>query len=575
MTKKKTAKSAFENLQWKNLSAETKKNIEAAVFNDVQQQLYRRQLMLGASDVNTSPLSRTYWEMFGYPECIDKYEYQKMYDRNPVAHRVVELYPAECWQSKPEILDSDAPASSHFETQIRDLFERYSIWSMLRRVDVLSGIGNFGILLMGVGDGKALNEPVDLSPLPNGEPRRYKLQYIRAFPHSQVSIAASEANKSNRRYGHPTMYRIQFQPNDLITDVEGFVDLSMQDVHWTRVIHIADNREVSEIYGIPRLQLVYNALLDLEKVFGSSGEMFWKGAYPGFVVEATDNQLGTVQIDSESIRHEIEKYENNLQRWMALKNAHVNPLSSSYSDPSNHIKTCLDQIALAVGCPMRILLGSERGELASSQDGVIWRKRLMERQNSYITPYIIRPVVQYLINCGVVDPPYDRDFHVEWPDLSTETKTEVYGIRSQQLAFLSQYKNDGLSEFISPADFLIKFCDFSDKECELLLANAKRERQKKLMEDAAQLMAQDLGLGGEEGAGGMGGMGGMGGDLGMGGMGGLGGDLGMGGMGGDLGDLGGDLGMGGMGGMGGADLADQGNLTTPPDDQNASAVPPV
>ena len=564
-------KNKKNGVTWNSLSNQTQEKIEAAVFNDVQQQLYRRQLMLGAQDVNTSPLDRTYWQMFGYPECITKYEYQKMYDRNPVAHRVVELYPAECWQQLPKIYDSDAPAKSSFEIQIDELFHKHNIWSMLRRVDVLSGIGNFGILLMGVGDGKSLREPVDLSPLPNGERRKYKLQYIRAFPHSQVTISASETNKMSRRYGHPEYYRIQFQPNDFITDIEGNIDLSEQDVHWTRVIHVADNREVSEIYGIPRLQLVYNALLDLEKVFGSSGEMFWKGAYPGFVVEATDNQLGTVQIDSESIRHEIEKYENNLQRWMALKNAHVNPLSSSYSDPSNHIKTCLDQIALAIGCPMRILLGSERGELASSQDGVLWRKRLMERQGSYITPFIIRPVVQYLINCGMVDVPYDRDFHVEWPDLSTETEAEIFNIRSQKLAFMSQYKADGLSDFMSKRDFLIKFCDFTDAECDTMLENAKVDKHEKLMEDAAQLQQMDLGLQSAEGGagggmgGGMGGLGGMdmaglggGGDLGGlggGGLGGLGGDLG--GMGGDLGGLGGDMGGG---------LADQGGLETPPDD---------
>ena len=360
MAKKKGLKA---EVTWENLSEEAKHDLEVAVFNDVQQQLYRRQLMLGAQDLNTSPLSRTYWEMFGYPECIDKYEYQKMYDRNGVAHRVVELFPVECWQQVPQIYDSDAPAQSQFELQIRDLFRRHNIWSILRRVDVLSGIGNYGVLLMGVGDGKPLREPVDLTPLPNGEPRKYKLQYIRAFPHSQVSIIQSVSDKSSRRYGHPLYYLIQSQPNNFLTDIEGNLDMTQQEVHWTRIIHIADNREVSEIFGIPRLQLVYNTLLDLDKVFGSSGEMFWKGAYPGFVVEATDNQLGTVQIDSESIRHEIEKYENNLQRWMALKNAHVNPLSSSYSDPSNHVKACLEQIALAIGCPMRILMGSERGEI--------------------------------------------------------------------------------------------------------------------------------------------------------------------------------------------------------------------
>lgn len=240
---------------------------------------------------------------------------------------------------------------------------------MLRRADILSGIGNFGILLMGVGDNKPLSEPVEI-----GENIKHKLQYVRPFPQAQIEIAASEMDKRNPRYGHPTMYRIQFQPWDIELD-GGFTDMSMQEVHWTRVVHIADNREISEIYGIPRLQLVYNACLDLEKIFGSSGEMFYKGAYPGFMVQATDNLLNTVQLDSESIRSEVEKYENNLQRWMAIKNATIQSLSSSYADPAGHVEVCINQIAIGIGCPVRILLGSERGELASNQDAVIWKKR--------------------------------------------------------------------------------------------------------------------------------------------------------------------------------------------------------
>ena len=515
-------------------------NRDVAVHNnseEVSQQLYRRQLALGqnSGEVNTSPLNRDYYAQFGYPEVISKFDYQRMYDRDPVAHRVVELYPAECWQQLPMILDSDAPTQSDFETQIATLFSVHNIWGMMRRADILSGIGNFGIMLMGIGDGKNLNEPVDTHDA-NGKPIKYKLQYVRVFPHSQVDIAQFEMDRTNHRFGHPKMYRIQFQPNDLVTDIDGYVDLTVQNVHWTRIIHIADNREVSEVFGVPRLQRVYNALLDLNKVFGSSGEMFYKGAYPGFVVEATDNLLGTVQLDSESIRKEVEKYENNFQRWMALKNAHVNPLSSSYSDPSGHVEVCLNRIAVAMGCPVRILLGSERGELASSQDAVIWKKRLMERQTSYITPFIIRPVVRYLVKYGIVDPPYDMDFHVEWPDLSTDTPADIYAIREKQIQFIVGYKD--VQQFMSPTDYFVKFCEMTEEEVQTMMEHADAYNKEQIDKQAAMLINQPQAGGGPD----MGG--GMGGDMG-GGMGGPGAgpDMGGGGGGGDMGGLEGLMGM--------------------------------
>ena len=456
---------------------------EVSVFNDVGQSLFRRRLMLNAppGEVNTHPLNRDIWTQVGYPTTIDKFAYQRMYDRNPVAHRVVELYPMECWQQLPTIYDQDAPAQSEFEKKINQVFSSLNMWGMLRRIDILSGIGHFGVLLLGVGDGKPLNEPVLV-----GKEQNLAVNYIRAFPHSQVEITQSESDRTNPRYGHPTMYRIQFQSQDQPVE-GGFVDLSMQEVHWTRIVHIADNREVSEIYGVPRLQRCYNSLLDLEKVLGSAGEMFYKGAYPGFAVEATDNMLGTVSFDSDSIRNELAMYENNLQRFLALKNARLVPISSSYADPTGMVEGYFKQIAIANAVPVRILLGSERGELASSQDAVLWKKRLMERQLSYITPFLIRPVVLRLIHYGTVPMPYNKDFHVEWPDLSADTEADKYLIREKQLEFLMRYFDGGLDKFFSPVEYMMYYCDMTETEAKSFIDNAEKHQSEQIEIEAASI----------------------------------------------------------------------------------------
>ena len=263
----------------------------ATVWNsageELAQSLFRRRAILGSNlnEVNTNPFNRDIWGQVGYPQYIDKYQYQRMYDRNPVAHRVVELYPLECWQQLPTIYDSDAPTQSEFEKKVNEVFSKTNMWGFLRRIDILSGIGCYGILLLGVGDGKPLSEPVVRTP-----DQSYDLTYVRAFPHSQVEIMATEMDRTSPRYGWPTKYQIRSQGFEQ-TDMEGgLVDLTMQEVHWTRIVHIADNRLVSEIFGVPRLQCCYNALLDLEKIFASSGEMFYKGAYPPYVISG----IGTV-----------------------------------------------------------------------------------------------------------------------------------------------------------------------------------------------------------------------------------------------------------------------------------------
>jgi len=464
-----------------NKEPETK---SVSVMNDAMQQLFRRRMAMGGGfggEVNTNPLNRDYASQFGYPQMISKFDYQDMYDRNPIAHRVVQLYPLECWQTRPTILDSNAPADSDFKREIDAVFSKHNIWGWLRRADILSGIGSYGILIIGINDGKPMNEPVTIE-----DGVKYELGYLRAFPESQVDIVESEIRRNSQRYGHPTMYRIQAQsPN--VEFSGGHVDLSTQEIHWTRVVHIADNREISEIIGVPRLKLVYNACLDLMKIFGSSGEMFYKGAYPGYIIQATDNLLNTVQLDIPEIQRQVELFENQFQRWMALKNATVNQLSSSYADPTGHVEVCINQIAIGLGCPARILMGSERGELASTQDAVIWKKRLMERQESYLTPFLIKPVVQRLVTFGIVPNPFNNDFSVEWPDLSIDTRTEIYEVRAKQIEFLEKFYASNLDRFYDPVTFLMEFCDMSETKARTITRRAEQNKSEAAEKEAASL----------------------------------------------------------------------------------------
>ena len=118
---------------------------------------------------------------------------------------------------------------------------------------------------------------------------------------------------------------------------------------------------------------------------------------------------------------------------------------------------------------------------------MIWKKRLTERQIAHITPFVIRPVIQRLINYGTIPEPYNRDFTVEWPDLSTDTQEEKYNVRTTQLEFLAKYRDAGLDEFFGKEDFMIKFLDMSEKEVKEILEKAEKQKRQDIDAEAAKI----------------------------------------------------------------------------------------
>ncbi|MDR2170697.1 MAG: DUF1073 domain-containing protein [Planctomycetaceae bacterium] len=462
---------------------------DVVVRNEIIQALYRRSLLAGLNgEVDTNTLNRDYDTQFGYPDIVNKLMYKKLFDRNAIANRVVSIYPNECWLSEPEIYDQDQLSTSDFEKKLERTFELFECYGVLTLADILSGIGSYGLILFGVSDGKDLSEPIDcVEYLPETlKQGKYQLIYLRAFAHSQIEVSQIETNTSNPRYGQPVLYRIQFNDPDNCQDDTGMVDMRTLDVHWTRVLHLADNRQTSTVFGMPRLQLVYNNVLDIRKIAGSSGEMFYKGAYPGFSVEAVDDVTSGVQLDLDSMKKQIAAYENGLQRWFGLTNAHVNSLSPQVQSPREHIDINIELIAIALSCPKRIFCGSERGDLASSQDVAEWNKTLMTRMKRYLTPFVLKPFITRLIQIGELPAPKDGIFFVKWDDLNAGTDQQKIENANNKLNLIGSYLSNNIETIICPKDFLMMFLNMSDKEADSILQNSQAARAKAISEDNSE-----------------------------------------------------------------------------------------
>lgn len=423
----------------------------------------------------------------GYPPLgeITADNYWELFEREAVAARVVEVWPLESWQATPTVYeDEDPDTETDFElawdevarklngTSFYKQEEGNPIWEYLRRADILSGIGHYGVLLIGIDDGEAnLSMPVKgfekgIPEKPVGKDR--KLIYLRAFDESNAQITAYEGDKLNPRYGQPTKYLLTLHdPKDSINATTPAA--STVEVHWSRVIHIADNLNSSDILGVPRMRPVYNRLLDLRKLYSGSAEMYWRGAFPGISLETHPTLGGDVQIDKTAARAMMERYMNSLQRYLLAEGTTVKTLAPVVSDPGSQIDKQIDAICIKLTIPKRIFMGSERGELASGQDDSTWNGRLKERQHNYLTPRVIIPLIDRLILLGVL--PMPESYSVSWPDLDTLKPAEQAALAVQRTDAIVKYVSGGADVLIAPRDFLTVVVGFDEEEVDSILDN--------------------------------------------------------------------------------------------------------
>lgn len=428
--------------------------------------------------------------------------YREMYDRDPIGARVAEVMPTESWAVEPDVYEEeDMDVETNFESAWKGVSdslrgeswyegeEGSPIWEMLLRADVLSGIGSYGVLLLGMDDGMPLDQPLTKGLQPSAQPMPIdnaedeedpetpdkkekrepwvgsrRLLFLRAFDESLAEISAFDPDPKSPRYGQPISYRLTFvDPSEPHAGLG--LNLTQSNVHWTRVIHIADNLGGSDLYGVPRMRQVWNNLLNLQKLYGGSAEMYWRGAFPGLSLE-TIPQLGAdVEIDSDALKEQMEQYMNGLQRYFSLAGMSAKSLSPQVVDPSPQIEVQLDAICIKLGIPKRIFMGSERGELASTQDSDAWDKRIQRRQKRYITPRIIVPFINRLIWAGVLPEPAES-YCVEWPDLSEADANEQADIGLKRTQAMAAYVAGGVDVLIEPQNYLTKVIGFTEDEAE-------------------------------------------------------------------------------------------------------------
>jgi len=225
-------------------------------------------------------------------------------------------------------------------------------------------------------------------------------------------------------------------------------------------------------------------------MLAGSGEMYWRGAFPGISLETMPGFEDAV-IDKEQTKAEMEAYMNGLQRYLLNQGLTAKSLPPQVQSPRDFLMTQLHAIAITIGVPLRIFMGSEQAQLASAQDVRNFNRRIKKRQHRYLSPFVIRPFIQRLIDFGVLNPPVktysdgQAKYIIKWPDVDVPTEKDQAEIGDKWTTALQKYVASEVYNMISPLDYFVTFLGIEPAVAEPLAVEAEKrieEYQQKVEE---------------------------------------------------------------------------------------------
>lgn len=455
-----------------------------------------RRRVLDLISGGTTPARDLYKEC-GYSENPSATDLLDMFQRE-LGGRVVDVVPTEAWRLGCELRETEDEDLTDFESAWNKLEKKHNLWHFLERGDVMSGVGSMGVLLLGFDDGKPLDQPVEgveeFEYSDTAPSQERKLLFIRVFDETLATISEFETDEQNPRYGMPKLYELTF---DAISPTASHVgpgrESQKKQVHWTRVVHLADNRTTSELFGLPRQYPVWNRLWDIRKIMGGSGEGYWQASTPGLSLETHPSQLASdVEIDMDATKEQMAEYVDGLRRFLVLDQMSAKTLAPNIPAPDAFVKAHIQLMCATLKVPYRVFVGSEAASMASTQDLTTWYGRMNGRNLHYTGPLVVKPFVRRLIAAGVLPVPMGDDggslgeFDVVFEDLNAPKRADRIEMAARMTEALARYVQAGVESVMPLQEYLTKVFDYTDDEAASLV-EAAEERIAEIEEEQAAL----------------------------------------------------------------------------------------
>lgn len=417
---------------------------------------------------------RDLYQALGYTRNLILQDYIQAYERQDIARKINDAPVQATWRGDVRITDSKE--ESEFDVAWGAVSKRLRLWNKISRLDRLAGLGQYAVLLLGFDDvvrDQDFKNPVSENTV------NLDLKYVYPYHQTNARIEEYDTDPKSERYGMPAIYKIR------VSDGKWRDDTDDLEVHYTRILHVAEHLLENELFGLPRLKVVWNRLEDLAKAVGGSAEMFWRGARPGYAAKM-DNDVEIGDTDKQEFQQQLSEYEHDLRRWLRLQGVDIQALTPQVADPSSHVDVQISMIAAASGIPKRLLIGSERGELSSQQDESNWYQSIQDRREQYAENMILRPLVDRLISYGVLPQPEDEDYNVQWPDLFSLSESEKAQTANNQATAIKSYMSaPGANTVVPERLFLSKVLGWPDEDVEAAMEEMGAEANAESAEEDA------------------------------------------------------------------------------------------
>lgn len=368
---------------------------------------------------------RNHYVDFGYPETVSFSQLWQMYRRNGIANAAVEKTTLKVWQDNPTLqIGEEADEETPAEAELRERFDDLRLWQTFAEADRRSMVGAYAGLIFRFADDKRMNQPVDrvagLDAL---------VEVIPAWE-GQLKVSTWDTDEMSETYGKPTMYQF----NEVAFDGNQQKTRSF-NCHPDRVLILSRDGTVN---GESMLLPGYNSLIDIEKVMGAGGEGFWKNAKSAPVLQIDkEAQLSSmaqamgVEPDelADKMDAQVTDWQKGFDALLMLQGMEAKTLSVNLPQPEEFWRGPMEVFAASFSIPMKILVGSQSGERASTEDAEEWAKTCESRRTNVVRP-AIREMINRFQTIGVMS--YE-DWRIGWPDLTESSGSEKMA-RSKDMA---------------------------------------------------------------------------------------------------------------------------------------------
>ena len=415
----------------------------------------------------------------GYATAPDVLEFMKWFKREGYARRVVSIMPDEVWQEVPEVYEvEDVSTETELEKMWKLLVKRLQLWSELHRLDVLAGIGRFGILVLGLsGDGN-LESPIPMTYdietgrfKPTGDGTTTKRHLLWTVPYSEdlVTVESLVTDPADPRCGQPEFYMVKM---DDVTSGGNSKLIQTRDVkvHWTRCFHYAHDMMSSKYLGTPKMEVAFNRLYDILKIAAGSGEGYWQSSNPTLVISSENALPGN--FDREELKTQIWRLQNSLQKYLTIAGMGAELLSPDLTDPAPHLEVQMTLLCIGIGIPKRVFMGTEEGKLAGEQDASSWGPRVRHHRETETGPRLVQAFAYHLMACGAL--PWVEELFVEYPEQAKTTAKDRAEIAKLWTDLLCKYAESSAAQIVMPLEeWLHRIWEMSPDEVEELVNSAE------------------------------------------------------------------------------------------------------